>query len=272
MTGNKSSPHLVALDADHPGFRDLGYRRRRDAIARVALGHRRGAEVPRVNYSEEEHALWAQIVATLDPLHMHWASSGLLAAKKLLPLDPRRIPQLCELNLRLQNETGFAMEPVAGLVDARDFLTELADGVFLSTQYIRHTSAPFYTPEPDVVHELVGHAATLAAPQFAALSRCFGRAARAADASRLAQIERLYWFTLEYGVVREAGELKAVGAGLLSSHGELAAFAAKADLQDFDPEQAASTDYDPTDYQPRLFVAPSIEDMFRASEAWLDGA
>jgi phenylalanine-4-hydroxylase len=272
MTGHDSHPHLVALDAEHPGFRDRDYRRRRDAIARVALEHQRGNVVPQVEYSDEEHALWARILATLDPLHEQWAASSLLAVKRRLPLDRQRIPQLRDLNLRLHQETGFAMEPVAGLVDARDFLSELADGVFLSTQYIRHTSAPFYTPEPDVVHELVGHAATLAAPEFAALSESFGRAARAADETRLARIERLYWYTLEYGVVREGGDLKAVGAGLLSSHGELAAFASAAELQDFDPERAASMDYDPTAYQPRLFVAASIEDMFRRSEAWLERA
>ena len=92
------------------------------------------------------------------------------------------------------------MVPVEGLVAPRRFFSLLRDGVFNATQYVRHPSRPFYTPEPDVIHELVGHAATLAHPRLAAINRKFGEAAAIGDRRLLTRIERVYWFTLEFGV------------------------------------------------------------------------
>jgi phenylalanine-4-hydroxylase len=253
------SPHLVELDPDHPGFRDPAYRARRDAIASLALAHRPGDEPPRVAYTREEHALWQEVLERLRELHERWAASAILDAAHGLALSASRIPQLAEVNALLAPRTGFRMEPVAGLVAARDFLTALARKRFLSTQYVRHASRPFYTPEPDVIHELVGHATTLAEPRFAELNRAFGRAAlRVRDPATLQRIDRLYWFTLEFGLVEECGAPKAVGAGLLSSCGELERFH-QASLVPFVAEEVVETDYDPTHYQKTLFVLPSPE-------------
>lgn len=268
-----STPHLVPLDADHPGFRDPAYRARRDAIARAALEHAPGDPPPRIPYTTEEDALWASIREALDPLHDTWACTALRTASRDLDLPSTRVPQLHEVNAWLASRTGFRMEPVAGLIEAPEFLEQLADGVFLSTQYIRHTSRPDYTPEPDVVHELVGHAASLGDVRFAEWSRGFGRAARHAlqrgDAERLRDLERLYWFTLEYGAVREDGQPRAVGAGLLSSIDEIHRLDGDAELRAFDPAEAASTPYDPTDLQPVLFVAPSLDAMVDTTLRWL---
>ena len=95
------------------------------------------------------------------------------------------------------------MLPVAGLISARGFLSCLGRGVFLSTQYMRHHSMPLYTPEPDVIHELIGHATSFFDPDFVRLSRLFGQAALVADAPTLARLERVYWYTLEFGLARE---------------------------------------------------------------------
>ncbi|MFL5399885.1 MAG: hypothetical protein ACJ79P_18485, partial [Myxococcales bacterium] len=165
--------------------------------------------------------------------------------------------------------TGFMMKPVAGLVSDRTFLGHLGRGVFLATQYIRHASRPLYTPEPDVVHELVGHAATFCHSRFARLNRLFGRAAAEADSAELARISRLYWYTLEFGVCREGGGLKVCGAGLLSSFGELGRFETQAELRAFDPDAIASTPYDPTDYQKLLFVADSFDELCGRTAAYL---
>jgi phenylalanine-4-hydroxylase len=155
---------------------------------------------------------------------------------------------------------GYRMLPVAGLVSARTFLEYLGRDVFLSTQYMRHHSRPLYTPEPDVVHELVGHAATFASPELVAVNRAFGRAAEhARDAATSARIDRLYWFTMEFGVVEEEGRARALGAGLLSSFGELQRFETESELVPFDVEEIVETPYDPTAYQARLFLAPSFE-------------
>lgn len=257
---------LVALDADHPGFRDLDYRRRRTAITRVADRYQ-GGPVPRVEYTEAEHGVWRAVWQVLDPLHRELACREYLAAADALALDRDRIPQLCDLNPRIEAATGFTMAPVGGLVSGKKFLSCLGDGVFLSTQYIRHPSAPLYTPEPDVVHELIGHAALLAQPEIARVNRVVGAAAGRADAAAVLDLERLYWNALEFGLVEEAGEVKAVGAGVLSSAGEIQRFR-DAPLLEWDLDRMAATDYDPTDFQPHYFVAPSFRRMIEDLEAW----
>ena len=261
--------HLVELDADHPGFTDTAYRRRRDEIARAAEQRQQGGALKDVAYIDAEHALWRSVRKQLDVRHLQVACEEFLEAQRVLPLPVSRIPQFAALNERLSDATAFRMEPVAGLIQAREFLSGLAYGVFLATQYVRHHSRPFFTPEPDVVHELIGHAATLAHPGIASLSRAFGQAALQADGGRLKQIESLYWYTLEYGLVREAGGIKMLGAGLLSSIDDCDQYLTRPELRAFDVDTAVATGYDPTDYQPTLFVAESFEAMERDCIDWL---
>src|SRR5262249_11943370 len=151
-----------------------------------------------------------------------------------------------DVNPRLRAVTGFEMQPVAGLIKPRTFLQYLGDSVFLATQYVRHHSTPLYTPEPDVIHELIGHAASFTHPLIAELNRAFGRAARAAGETEVAGLERAYWWTMELGALTEDGRVKAFGSGLLSSCGEIAHFATNAELCDLDLERMAATPYDPT--------------------------
>jgi phenylalanine-4-hydroxylase len=259
---------LVVLDPDHPGFRDAIYRARRNAIAKLALDHHEGNLPPRVAYTEQEHAVWRSVWDHLAPLHAVRAVAAWRAAADAFGLDRTRVPQLVEINAVIRPR-GIEMSPVAGLISAEGFLTALGRGVFRSTQYMRHHSMPLYTPEPDVIHELVGHATSFLSPEIVALSRAFGDAALHANTTTLAQLERLYWYTLEFGVALEDGELKAYGAGLLSSYGELGDLGQRAELAAFDLEVMARTPYDPTDYQKILFVAPSFAEMVRQLEAWL---
>ena len=259
---------LVALDPDHPGFRDPIYRARRNAIARLAIEHREGTPPPFVAYTEQEHGVWREVWSHLAPLHAARAVGAWRAAADRAALDRTWVPQFAEIN-DLTRHAGMAMLPVAGLITAEGFLTALGRGVFRATQYMRHHSVPLYTPEPDVIHELVGHAASFLSPEIVALSRAFGRAAQTADPAQMDRLERLYWYTLEFGVALEDGDLKAYGAGLLSSFGELGGMPGRATLQPFDPEVMANTPYDPTTNQARLFVAPSFAEMVRQLEAWL---
>ncbi|MEE2785798.1 MAG: phenylalanine 4-monooxygenase [Myxococcota bacterium] len=261
---------LVELDQDHPGFRDPAYRTRRDFIAQIALTHQTGDAVPHAPYTAEEHSVWRTIQTTLAPLHQAHVCKVLNEVGQAMALDDQHIPQLSDINRRLASAGGFRMEPVAGLVSPRIFLEKLADRVFLSTQYIRHYSRPLYTPEPDVVHELVGHAASLIQPDIVALSVAFGRATIGADDATVQQLIRVFWYTLEFGAVEENGKIKAFGAGLLSSAGELMHFADQAELRSWDLARIAETPFDPTTYQPQIYVAPSFETMVSDLSSWLD--
>jgi phenylalanine-4-hydroxylase len=267
-----SGTELLQLDADHPGFHDQVYRARRNEIARAALEYREGDRVPGVRYTAEEHEVWAEVWRHLDPLHERYACAAYREAGERIALSRERIPQLAEVNAVIEPLHGFRMTPVAGLVAARAFLTQLGRGVFLSTQYMRHHSVPLYTPEPDVVHELVGHAATFADARFVALNRAFGKAAvrMAHDAEAIERIGRVYWYTLEFGVVRERGALRVFGAGLLSSFGELGRFERDEELHSWDVDAIADTPYDPTMYQEKLFVAPSFDAVENDVSAWLE--
>ncbi|MFZ2493772.1 MAG: phenylalanine 4-monooxygenase [Thermoanaerobaculia bacterium] len=265
-----STPALVDLDADHPGFHDLVYRARRNEIARLAMEHREGTTVPDVEYTGEEQEVWRVVWRHLEPLHGQYACEAYLDASARVGLPRERIPQLREVNAAIAPAHGFSMVPVAGLVTAGGFLKALDRAVFLSTQYMRHHTVPLYTPEPDVVHELIGHAATFAHPRFAELNRAFGRAARLArtDAD-IEAIGRVYWYTVEFGVLREEDRLKVYGAGLLSSFGELGRFETEERLAEWDIDRMAATPYDPTNYQPVLFVAPGFERLTSDLLQWL---
>ena len=270
-----SEPHtgeedLVELDQNHPGFRDPVYRQRRNAIAQRALRWHVGDPMPEVEYSSQEHGVWETVWEHLAPLHDRFGSSEYRYCSAHFAFPRTRIPQLREVNVKLTPKTGFTMVPVAGLVASRAFLGNLKSDQFLATQYIRHHTVPLYTPEPDVVHELVGHAATLADPGFAEINRAFGRAAERVSEDVLKQIERVYWYTLEFGAAYEDDKLKAYGAGLLSSFGELERFSREAQLVPLNFEQMAARPYDPTVYQDVIFVAPSFSEAVRRTTAWLD--
>lgn len=261
ITVTENRKAIVELDPDHPGFRDALYRERRNTIAQIAIDHEAGTPVPDAPYIKEEHDVWTTIVKNMEPAHQKYACKEYLKYIELLDLPKDRIPQLREVSEKVQKLSGFLLEPVAGLVLPKVFLSTLGDGTFLSTQYIRHHSSPFYTPEPDVVHELIGHAGMLASPRFAELNRLVGKAAqRAPSAEALEKLGRVYWYTIEFGVLREDGEVKAYGAGLLSSYGELEAMS-KADIRPFELDQMEALDYDVTRYQPVLFCAESFEEM-----------
>ena len=260
---------LVQLEADHPGFRDPEYRARRNAIAQIAMTYKPGSPIPPAPYTELEHDVWRTIWKALGPAHREHACAEYRQCLELLAFDADRIPQLDEVSQKVEAISGFRLEPVAGLVEPRVFLESLARGVFLSTQYIRHHSTPLYTPEPDVAHEIIGHAVTLASKRFAELNRLFGQAvSRTTDPDELDRLSRVYWFTIEFGVLREDGGIKAYGTGLLSSAGELAEMR-KAELRPLDLEVAADYVYDPTHYQAILFCADSFEEMYQMLKEFL---
>lgn len=251
----------VHLHAGHPGADDPGYRRRRNEIAAAALAWRPGQPAPRIDYQADEQEVWRTVCRELRPLHERLAVGEFRAALEHLALPANRIPGLDEVSARLVTASGWSYVPAAGLVDLRTFYAALGDRSFHSTQYVRHPAMPLYTPEPDIVHEVIGHGHLLATPTFGALHRRAGAAAtrlRAEESLRF--LSRVFWFSLEFGVVVEDGDLRAYGAGILSSYGEMAQFR-DMELRPLDLREMGTGDYDITKYQPLLYRAESVAEI-----------
>ena len=193
--------------------------------------------------------------------------------KKYCSYGSKNIPQQQDISDFLLQRTNFRMRPVAGLLSSRDFLNGLAFRVFFSTQYIRHHSKPLYTPEPDICHELLGHAPMFADRDFADFSQEIGLASLGASDEDVQKLAYCYWHSVEFGLCRENGENKAYGAGLLSSFGELEyACSGEQEPSDngreltppeikmWDPAVAAQQEFPITTYQPVYFLAESLQD------------
>lgn len=251
----------VHLTDDHPGAVDPEYRERRNALATLAMNWVPGTPPPVAEYTEAEHEVWRIVSTELHGLHEKLACSLYLDGKQRLGLPEDRIPQLVEVNNLLTPLTGFRYVPAAGLVELLDFYGSLADGIFHSTQYVRHHSVPLYTPEPDVMHEVVGHGNCLAHPRFADVYRAAGEAVRRVEREESVEfISKVFWFSLEFGVLREDDEVRCYGAGLLSSYGEIQQVA-QADLRPLDIARMGVQTYDITHYQPILFCAEGFGEV-----------
>ena len=253
---------IEELHLDHPGANDPAYRERRDYIASLSKKFRETGVITDVEYNEDEQNIWRHVATRLEELHQKHASPFYLRAKRDLGISNDRIPQLSEMNRRLKELTNFRLAPIEGLVDTRAFLSWLSWRTMLSTQYIRHHSRPEYTPEPDIVHEAIGHIPMFTNPNFADYSQFIGHGARIATDKQIEELGRLYWFTVEFGLVEDDGDIKAYGAGLLSSFGELEhAFSDEVERRPFDLEQVINHDYTYSDMQPVLYVIPSYAEL-----------
>ena len=262
---------IEELHLDHPGANDEEYRRRRDHIASLSKKFRETGVITDVEYTEQEQAIWRHVAERLEELHQKHASPFYLKAKKDLGISNDRIPQLSEMNRRLKELTNFRLAPIEGLVDTRAFLSWLSWRTMLSTQYIRHHSRPDYTPEPDIVHEAIGHIPMFTNPNFADYSQFVGHGARIADDKQLEELGRLYWFTVEFGLVEHEGDVKAYGAGLLSSFGELEhAFSDKVERRPFDLEEVINREYTYSDMQPVLYVIPSYAELKEVTREYIE--
>jgi phenylalanine-4-hydroxylase len=271
VTQSDEGEVTVHLGEDHPGFNDTAYRERRNEIAAAALDWEPGQPIPHIDYTEAEQEVWRTVCRELEPKHERYACRSFRDAVAALDLPRDRLPQLDEVTAGLQPLTGFEYVPAAGIVPLDEFYGSLADRTFHSTQYLRHPAEPLYTPEPDMIHEVMGHAHLLADPQFAEVNRLAGEAARRAETQDgLQMVADVFWFTIEFGCVWEEGELRAYGAGILSSYGEIEEFRGM-EIHPLDFHAMATIDYDITKYQPVLFAADSMDHLVDAVGGFFAG-
>jgi phenylalanine-4-hydroxylase len=261
VTHDEGGEVTVHLSEDHPGAGDPDYRDRRNEIAALALAWEPGTAAPHVVYTDAEQEVWRTVCRELAPKHERLAIREFLEAKERLDLPSNGVPSLDLVSDRLRPLTGFHYAPAAGLVPLREFYGSLSSRLFYSTQYVRHPALPLYTPEPDIIHEVVGHGHLLATPTFSEMHRLTGEAThRLCEEENVSFLSRVFWFTVEFGVVVEDGELKAYGAGILSSYGEIDEFRAM-EHRPLDLIEMGTAEYDITRYQPVLYRAESLDEV-----------
>ncbi|OMJ32723.1 phenylalanine 4-monooxygenase [Sphingomonas sp. Sph1(2015)] len=220
------------------------------------------------HYTAEEHATWDTLFARQSQLLPGRASEAYLRGLNVLKLSRPGIPDFEELSDRLMKLTGWQVVAVPGLVPDDVFFDHMANRRFVAGNFIRRPDQLDYLQEPDVFHDVFGHVPMLADPVFADYLAAYGRGGqRALGMDALKYLGRLYWYTVEFGLVREDGDLRIYGAGIVSSYSE-SCFA----LEDpspnrigFDLARVMRTEYRIDDFQQNYFVIPSYEELLRTT-------
>lgn len=264
-TGNILQTPNEDAGNDHPGFRDPIYKARRDEIAKNAKGYEMGTPIPGMVYTSQENKTWEYIYSRLRPLQeKYMCDSFNKSFEKMVSagiIKPNEIPQLQEINEFLIRETNFRLKPVTGILSQREFFNSLALRTFCCTQYIRHHSMPEYTPEPDIIHEIIGHVAMFADPDFCDLTQEFGLQSLGNTPENIEKLGALYWYTAEFGVCKEGNAIKGYGAGIGSSIGEIKNFGEnKAEFRTLDPFRELNLNFPIQTLQPIYYVADSFKD------------
>ncbi|MES2494471.1 MAG: phenylalanine 4-monooxygenase [Pseudomonadota bacterium] len=218
------------------------------------------------DYTSAEHATWDQLFARQTALLPGRVVPAFLEGIEISGLSKPGIPNFAELSERLMQRTGWQVIAVPGLVPEDVFFDHLANRRFVAGSFIRRPDQLDYLQEPDVFHDVFGHVPLLAHPVFADYMQAYGRGGlRARDAGAMDRLARLYWYTVEFGLIRHGDDLKLYGAGIVSSRGE-SIFA----LDDpspnrigFDLKRVMRTRYRIDDYQQNYFVIDSFDDLLR---------
>jgi phenylalanine-4-hydroxylase len=218
-----------------------------------------------ISYTEDENRIWAELYARQMEMLPNRACSAYLENLQKLDLPKDRVPQLPEVSEVLRDCTGWEVAPVPALIPFTEFFALLADRKFPAATFIRGREEMDYLQEPDIFHEIFGHCPLLLDKGFAAFSHAYGKAGAAARKEDHAMLARLYWFTVEFGLIHRPGKaLRAYGAGLCSSIGEVQ-YALESDVpirKPFDPIDALRTPYRIDIFQTVYFIIQSSDELY----------
>lgn len=220
-----------------------------------------------IDWTAEEHQIWQALVERQLAVVQTRACQAYLDGLKLLDLPRDRVPALRDINRVLARETGWQVEPVAALISFDKFFALLAQKKFPVATFLRSRQEFDYLQEPDFFHEIFGHCAMLTHPDFAAYTHTYGQMGLAATPEERVYLARLYWFTVEFGLVKEAGTTKIYGGGILSSPGETvyALDDASAKRTPFDLHTVLRTPYRIDIMQPQYFVLEDLQQLYTLS-------
>jgi phenylalanine-4-hydroxylase len=227
-------------------------------------------------YSPEQHEVWADLVSRRMPELREHVCREYLDGFEVIGLREDTIPNLALVNRRLEAKTGWNATPVSGFLPADAFFEMLAARRFPTTTWLRGRQSLEYTPEPDIFHDVFGHVPMHAHPVFADFLQQYGKVcAGLRDKDALERMGRLFWFTVEFGVIRQAGRVKLYGSGLISSHGESnyvvhslnggAAEGAGPEIRDFNLDQVLDQQFLVSEMQKVLYAVESFDQIYEAA-------
>ena len=217
-------------------------------------------------YTEEQHAVWAELVGRMLPEIKKHASRVYLEGFEAIGLEQDRLPNLEVISGRLEPRTGWNSTPVSGFLPAAAFFEMLANRQFPTTTWLRSRESLEYTPEPDIFHDVFGHVPMHAHRVFADFLARYGQVcASVEDKLILEKLGRIFWYTVEFGLIRENGEVKIYGSGLISSHGEcLNVVDGHCAVRDFSLEEVVNTPVKVDDLHKLLFAVESFDQVYEA--------
>ncbi|MEO6923906.1 MAG: phenylalanine 4-monooxygenase [Bryocella sp.] len=221
-------------------------------------------------YTPDEHAVWSELVTRRMPQLEAHASEVYLDGFHQIGLKANALPELSSVSARLEPRTGWNSTPVSGFLPSDAFFEMLGARKFPTTTWIRSREQMGYISEPDIFHDVFGHVPMHAHPVFADFLQHYGQVCAAlTNPQDLERMGRIFWFTVEFGVIREKGQIKVYGSGLISSHGECTQVIERAnglEIRDFDVKQVMDTAVDVSRMQPVLYGIESYEQIYEATK------
>lgn len=217
-------------------------------------------------YTDEQHAVWAELVGRAYPELEKHAAREYLEGFEIIGLERDRLPSLKAISARLEPRTGWNATPVSGFLPAPAFFEMLAARRFPTTTWLRSRDSLEYTPEPDIFHDVFGHVPMHAHAVFADFLAHYGRACAAIDdPAVLEKLGRLFWYTVEFGLIRQDDEVKVYGSGLISSHGEcMNVMQGNCVVHNFTLDEVLSTPVKVDEMHHLLFAISSFDQIYEA--------